>query len=337
MRKKVLIFVTYKLYEPSFVLYCSEELGSACRKLGYDVEILKFPISMNFNTLSEQALSLRLLELNNTSDICIALGVFSNFIRHKNKRVWCFGLFDPIYSLFNTPFGLQSGFISDNKTKKMLTNLDMISLNESVQVHCASEFIYDLIVENCENPIKILRPNITNFIHVGSENERRDYLCLTDLADSSRFDLLIGAFERDLTGSQLNIVGNGEQEFIEALIRKISYSEKKDKINLIVPISNKEIWQYIFNAKVILSTEFASSKVSEALLLGVQKYLNVITTNDSGIIASAANICSNINIVKPSIENIAKALKKFEMGHSAKLSLESPNEDWPDIARNLLS
>ena len=47
-----------------------------------------------------------------------------------------------------------------------------------------------------------------------------------DLVDSSRFNLLIGSFERVLTNSQLNIVGNGEQEFIESLIARISYSEK---------------------------------------------------------------------------------------------------------------
>lgn len=338
MENKILIFVTEYSNEYAFQTKCAEEIKDALITLGYHVEIFIYPVSRNFNTLLEQAVAIRLLELNNMARTCIALGPFSNYVRHNRKILWVFGLFDEMYSLYNTSYGLKSGFKADSETVRLLTNLDLIAFNEACALFAADEYISSLLSEIvAKKKVSIVMPSTTQHELKIKFAENTNFITYCDIGAKSRLKLLIESFSHAPVYTSLDIFGTGTPEHIEGLKKFIDNAGCKNRVNFHMIEAFADLLNEVSTSTVVVFTGYKSSHASELLFFAQKNNLKVVTTSDSGVYAQASKKYINIKVVEPTVDSLSSAL--IDSCNSSRLEIlnNKSGTEWISIAKRLCS
>jgi hypothetical protein len=85
---RVVVVVTVLPFESSLTEDVSAALCQALAENGHEVERFDLPLSFDPQTMMEELLALRLLDLRGTSDRLIAIGTGSYVVKHDHKVVW---------------------------------------------------------------------------------------------------------------------------------------------------------------------------------------------------------------------------------------------------------
>lgn len=283
-------------------------LTEASKNKGVDVDSFMLPFVNNPLLIPEQMMSLRLLDVESSCDLLLAVGYPAFVLKHRHKRVLLFSLASSLHEHFGTEYGILST-PQYQRIRDAVHGAERKCLAEAERVLCASETLAAQIQSQYRLPAKAfsfdVHWNDTN--PAGLLEEGTWVVCESTLEPPDRIDLLLNAVTHARGQWRLMIfVPSASEVYREALRQRIVRLGLKERV--LVKDTALSLQDGSKKARVLVSLPFATMRVSESLLSAAKSQIPVVTATDCGAVLEMIQNERNGLIVEPSAEEIARAL-----------------------------
>ena len=321
-----------------------KKLCTVLAESGHSIESTSIPFSGAIGDVVSQCIAYRLFDVAHTSDLCIAVGPFSHAFAHQNKRVWVLSQYSPLYEHWNTRYGANSANASHRSTREYVLAADRAWLSEARVVCAASHKLSQALLNHHGRRAQVLPPSLPEEHRPTSIEYGGYFLAVVSPGDAARVSLVLDAFTKTLGHAHLVIVGFGctvyEQEYLERLVAR---SVKADWITLEINPSYDRVFQYVASAFAMVSTPFCSSALDIFSIAAGSSQKPILTTTDSGELATLIDHTTDGYVVEPSASTLAYAMDEVfadkniavKLGKRLAEKLSSMLPSWPSIAAEL--
>jgi hypothetical protein len=157
---KVLVASTYVPFAAGGARTIARDLVDALRLSGHEVDTIELPTAARWDTLLEQTLAFRLLDVGQDADLLIAVGPPSHALRHPHKRLWMIDERGADSDVWAVP---QQDFPSTPTgaaTRDAVRRANELYLGEAQQVFTCSEALAERLNEYHGVEATVLEPPI---------------------------------------------------------------------------------------------------------------------------------------------------------------------------------
>lgn len=254
-----------------------ENLTTALRRAGHQVELVRLPVSWSRDHLLDSAFAWRLVHLQ--CDVVIATNFPSYFVRHDCKVVWLFHQHRAAYDGLGSPWSDLNLDDEPLAIHRQLVDWDTRALAEARHLFTTSRRVAGrlqqfngLLGEPLYHP-----PPLFEQIRPG---EFGDYIfCATRLEGNKRPDLMVEALAASRAPVRLLIAGEGSME--PRLRRRIVELGLHDRVQLLGFVDDERLLGLLADALAVMYVPY-DEDYGYVTLQAFRAGKPVITTDDSG-------------------------------------------------------
>jgi glycosyltransferase involved in cell wall biosynthesis len=289
-------------------IHWTAALTESLKNKGVDVDSFLLPFVNNPLLISEQMMSLRLLDVEGSCDLLLTVGYPAFVLKHRHKRALLLSLSSSLHEHFGTEYGVLST-PQYQRIRDAVYAAERRCLMEAERILCASETLVTQIQTQYDLPAKALifgsnlnHPHLEGFFEEGIW-----VVCESTLEPADRVDLLLKAVTHANEQWQLMIfVPSASEVYKEALHKRIERLGLRDHV--LVKDSSLSLQDGSKKAKVFVALPFTTTRIPESLLLAIKSHIPVVTAADCGAVLEVTQNERNGLVVEPSVSEIARAL-----------------------------
>jgi glycosyltransferase involved in cell wall biosynthesis len=322
------------------------DLARALRAREHEVDTIEIPFLSTWDTMLEQMLAIRLMDVSAAADVLVAIRTPSYLLRHPNKRLWFIHHHRGAYDLWGTPYQDVPSTPEGLGTREAIIAADNEYLREARRIFTNSQIVADRLQTFNQLQGTVLYPPLwepERFVS-GSAEDYVFYPCR--ITGHKRQHLAVEAAAH--LSSDIRVVIAGSPDSPEQLLplqETIAEHGLQDRVQLIPRwISEEEKADLISRSAGVLYIPFLEDSYGYVTLEAFQAHKPVITCSDSGGTLEIIEDGVNGLIVPPQGVALAAAMDRLRedpaeaaaMGERAYRTLDSKGISWDHVVSSLL-
>jgi glycosyltransferase involved in cell wall biosynthesis len=343
---RVLVASTYVPFIEGGGRMIVRDLARAVRERGHEVDTVEIPFLSAWDTMLEQMLAIRLMDVSDAADVLVAIRTPSYLLRHPNKRLWFIHHHRGAYDLWGTPYQDVPSTPEGLGTREAIIAADNLYLRESQRIFTNSQIVADRLSEYNQLSAEVLYPPLWEpgrFVHEPAQ----DYVFYPcRITGHKRQHLAVEAACHLATDVRVVIAGAPDSpEQLLPLRQTIAEHGLEERVELIPRwISEQEKAELIARSAGVLYVPYLEDSYGYVTLEAFQARKPVITCSDSGGTLEIIEDGRNGLIVAPEAAALAQAIDRLradpqgaaEMGERAFETLARKRIDWDHVVDSLL-
>ena len=271
----------------------------------------------------------------------------AHLINHHNKVVWFIHHVRNFYDYWE--FDEYRGFPITPLTKRIrevLLNLDTTALKRSSKLFTNSQTVSDRLKKFNNLSSTVLYPPLLNEESFRNSGFNNELVCIARITHHKRQELLINAMSYTKSDVKLRIIGKGDEQYFEKLIKLVDKLGIRNKIlieNTWVTESTKI--DLLANCLGLVYAPLDEDSYGYASLEAAHSEKPIITTTDSGGVLEFVKDNYNGLVVDPTAQQLGKAFDLLfenlnlvkELGINNKKMLCNLRINWDNVIESLLS
>lgn len=183
-------------------------LEPAIRDFGHEVERIYLPSSEAPETLLDELLAYRLMDLSETADRVITFRPPAHLINHPEKVVWFIHHYRAWYDLWDSEYCPIPSTPRWRGVRQQLIRADTNALAEARRVYCNSATVADRVRRFNGIESEVLYPPLSNPDRFRNDTYGDEILCICRFARHKRQHLLVEAMRHVRTPVRLRLCGS---------------------------------------------------------------------------------------------------------------------------------
>jgi glycosyltransferase involved in cell wall biosynthesis len=343
---RVLVASTYVPFIEGGGRMIVRDLVSAVRERGHEVDTIEIPFHSAWDTMLEQMLAIRLMDVSEAADVLVAIRTPSYLLRHPNKRLWFIHHHRGAYDLWGTPYQDIPSTPEGLAVRHAVVAADELYLREARQIFTNSQIVADRLREFNDLEGHVLYPPLgepQRFVP-GPAEDFVFYPCR--ITGHKRQHLAVEAAAHLTTDARVVIAGAADSpEQLRQLNETIASHGLQDRVQLIARwISEEEKAELIARSMGVLYIPFLEDSYGYVTLEAFHAHKPVITCSDSGGTLEIVEDGENGLIVAPEPIALAAAIDRLRsdpqaavaMGERANETLLAKDISWDRVVTSLL-
>jgi glycosyltransferase involved in cell wall biosynthesis len=343
---RVLVASTYVPFIEGGGRMIVRDLVRAVRERGHEVDTVEIPFHSAWDTMLEQMLAIRLMDVSDAADVLVAIRTPSYLLRHPNKRLWFIHHHRGAYDLWGTPYQDIPSTPEGLGVRQAVVAADDLYLREARQIFTNSQIVADRLREFNDLEGHVLYPPLgepQRFVP-GPAEDFVFYPCR--ITGHKRQHLAVAAAAHLATDARVVIAGAADSpEQLRQLNEMIVSHGLQDRVQLIARwISEEEKAELIARSMGVLYIPFLEDSYGYVTLEAFHAHKPVITCSDSGGTLEIIEDGENGLVVAPEPIALAAAIDRLRsdpqaaaaMGERANETLIAKDISWDRVVTSLL-
>jgi glycosyltransferase involved in cell wall biosynthesis len=343
---RVLVASTYVPFIDGGGRMIVRDLVRALRERDHEVDTIEIPFLSAWDTMLEQMLAIRLMDVSEVADVLVAIRTPSYLLRHPNKRLWFIHHHRGAYDLWGTAYQDIPDTPEGCATRDAIVAADNLYLREAQGIFTNSQIVADRLREFNDLDGTVLYPPLgepERFLSAPAE----DYVFYPcRITGHKRQQLAVEAAAQLSTDARVVIAGApdgpGQLQPLQELIDRHGL---KDRVRLIARwISEDEKAELIARSAGVLYIPFLEDSYGYVTLEAFHAHKPVITCSDSGGTLEIIQDGVNGLVASPDAASLAAAIDRLradpvtavEMGDRAHETLTLKDISWDTVVSSLL-
>jgi glycosyltransferase involved in cell wall biosynthesis len=344
---RVLVASTYVPFVEGGGRMIVRDLVRALRKRDHDVDTIEIPFLSAWDTMLEQMLAIRLMDVSDSADVLVAIRTPSYLLRHPNKRLWFIHHHRGAYDLWDTPYQDIPPTPEGLATREAIVAADNLYLREAQRIFTNSQIVADRLREFNDLEGTVLYPPLgepERFVS-GPAEDYIFYPCR--ITGHKRQQLAVEAAAHLATDVRVVIAGAPDTpEQLHPLQELIARQGLQERVRLIPRwISEDEKAELIARSAGVLYIPFLEDSYGYVTLEAFQARKPVITCSDSGGTLELVEDGVNGLVAAPEPAALASAMDRLRgdpeaaarMGEHAHRTLQLKDISWDTVVSSLLA
>lgn len=344
---KVLVASTFVPFIEGGGRMIVRDLVRALRERDHEVDTIEIPFLSTWDTMLEQMLAIRMIDVADSADTLIAIRTPSYMLRHPNKRLWFIHHHRGAYDLWGTPYQDIPSTPEGLAVRDALIAADELYLREAKCICTNSQIVSSRLRQYNGLDSTVLYPPLgepDRFVPASAENYVF-YPCR--ITGHKRQQLAVEAAAHLHSDVRVVIAGAADSpEQLDPLNRLISEHGLQDRVELIPRwISEEEKAGLIARSAGVLYIPFLEDSYGYVTLEAFHAHKPVITCSDSGGTLELIEDGVNGLICEPTPVALAAAIDRLrrdsveaaKMGAEAHLTLRRKQINWENVVDTLLA
>ena len=285
-----------------------------------EVDLFMLPIVHNPLLLPEQMTALRLMTVENSSDLLITIGYPAFVLKHARKRVLLFSLAPSLHENFDSEYGILST-PQYHRIRGAVLDAEKKCLSEAEWITCASKSLAEILKADYNLKANtLILDDVFEDGGMGQSLEKGTWVvCESTLEPSERIDLLLSAVAISQVKWKLNIfVPSASDVYRQALQHRIERMALTDRVIVTETPLRMDVLK---ESCVYIALHINTLRIPESALRSVKLRIPIITASDCGALLEITTHEINGLVVEPSAKNIAQALDKVVIDKKLKQRL----------------
>jgi len=323
------------------------DLVRAMRERDHEVDTVEIPFLSTWDTMLEQMLAIRMMDVSDAADILVAIRTPSYLLRHPNKRLWFIHHHRGAYDLWGTPYQDIPSTPEGLAVRDAIVAADQIYLNEAKRIFTNSKIVANRLSEFNGIDGDVLYPPLGEPDRFVSR-EAEDYVFYPcRITGHKRQYLAVEAAIHLATDVRIVIAGAPDSpEQLDPLREIIGNSGLEDRVELIPRwITEDEKADLVSRSLGVLYIPFLEDSYGYVTLEAFHAHKPVITCADSGGTLEIIEDGVNGFVVAPDPVQLARAIDSLRsnpieaanMGQRAHSTLLAKGISWDRVVENLLA
>ncbi len=323
------------------------DLVRAIRERDHEVDTIEIPFLSTWDTMLEQMLALRLMDVSEASDVLVAIRTPSYLLRHPNKRLWFIHHHRGAYDLWGTPYQDIPSTPEGLAVRDAIVAADQLYLPEAKRIFTNSEIVAGRLREFNGIEGEVLYPPLGEPDRFVSR-EAEDYVFYPCRITGHKRQLLaVEAAIHLATDVRIVIAGAPDSpEQLEPLQRIIAEKGLEDRVDLMARwITEDEKADLVSRSVGVLYIPFLEDSYGYVTLEAFHACKPVITCSDSGGTLEIIEDGVNGYVVGPDPVQLAGAIDSLrsnpkgaaDMGRRAYDTLAAKGISWDRVVDGLLT
>lgn len=343
---RVLVASTYVPFIEGGGRMIVRDLVRALRERDHEVDTIEIPFLSAWDTMLEQMLAIRLMDVSAAADTLVAIRTPSYLLRHPNKRLWFIHHHRGAYDLWDTPYQDIPPTPEGLATREAIVAADNLYLREAQRIFTNSQIVADRLREFNDLQGTVLYPPLgepERFVSAPAE----DYLFYPcRITGHKRQQLAVEAAAHLSTDVRVVIAGAPDSpEQLRPLQELIGQHGLQDRVQLIPRwISEEEKAELISRSLGVLYIPFLEDSYGYVTLEAFHARKPVITCSDSGGTLEIIEDGVNGLIAAPDPISMSAAMDRLRadpqtaaaMGEAGHRTLELKDISWDRVVASLL-
>jgi glycosyltransferase involved in cell wall biosynthesis len=343
---KVLVASTYVPFIDGGGRMIVRDLVRALRERDHEVDTIEIPFLSAWDTMLEQMLAIRLMDVSEAADTLVAIRTPSYLLRHPNKRLWFIHHHRGAYDLWDTPYQDIPATPEGLATRDAIVAADNLYLREARRIFTNSQIVADRLREFNDLQGTVLYPPLgapERFVAAPAE----DYVFYPcRITGHKRQQLAVEAAVKLSTDVRVVIAGAPDSpEQLRPLQELIDEHDLQDRVQLIARwISEEEKAELISRSLGVLYIPFLEDSYGYVTLEAFHASKPVITCSDSGGTLEIIEDGVNGLITAPDPSSLGAAMDRLRadpqaaaaMGEAGHRTLELKDISWDRVVASLL-
>ena len=322
------------------------DLVRAIRERDHEVDTIEIPFLSTWDTMLEQMLALRLMDVSEAADVLVAIRTPSYLLRHPNKRLWFIHHHRGAYDLWGTPYQDIPSTPEGLAVRDAIVAADQLYLAEAKRIFTNSEIVAGRLREFNGIEGEVLYPPLgepDRFVL----REAEDYVFYPcRITGHKRQQLAVEAAIHLATDVRVVIAGAPDSpEQLDPLQTIIAEKGLEDRVELIPRwITEDEKADLVSRSVGVLYIPFLEDSYGYVTLEAFHACKPVITCSDSGGTLEIIENGVNGYVVAPDPVQLAKAIDSLranprqaaDMGQRAHDTLAAKGISWDRVVNGLL-
>jgi glycosyltransferase involved in cell wall biosynthesis len=322
------------------------DLVRALREREHEVDTIEIPFLSAWDTMLEQMLAIRLMDVSDAADVLVAIRTPSYLLRHPNKRLWFIHHHRGAYDLWDTPYQDIPSTPEGLGTRDAIVAADNLYLREAQRIFTNSQIVADRLREYNDLEGTVLYPPLgepERFVS-GTAEDYVFYPCR--ITGHKRQQLAVEAAAHLSTDVRVVIAGAPDSpEQLRPLQEFVDQHGLQDRVQLIARwISEEEKAELIAGSIGVLYIPFLEDSYGYVTLEAFHASKPVITCSDSGGTLEIVEDGVNGLIAAPDAPSLAAAMDRLRrdpttavaMGERANQTLQIKDISWDRVVSSLL-
>jgi glycosyltransferase involved in cell wall biosynthesis len=343
---RILVASSFTPFVPGGGTAIVDDLTSALRNRGHEVDTVMLPVSPEATALPEQLLALRLIDLSDAGDLLIAIRPPAHALRHPNKVLWFIHHQRDLYDLWGTPFQNVASDRDGVLLREAIRRADDVYLREARQIYTNSNTVRERLWRFNTVSADVLRPPLAE----GRSYEANGYgdyiFAPSRLSAIKRQALLVEAMAHVRSPVRLVVAGPPDEpvqlERLEQLVARHGLSERVELLGTWISEQRKrELYAHALACAYVPYDEDSYGYVT---LESFHARKPVVTCSDSGGTLELVRDGVNGAVVEPSADALARAFDELmedkaqaeRLGEAAFSSLAELEISWDTVVEQLL-
>lgn len=343
---RVLVASTYVPFIDGGGRMIVRDLVAALRARDHEVDTIEIPFLSAWDTMLEQMLAIRLMDVSEAADVLVAIRTPSYLLRHPNKRLWFIHHHRGAYDLWGTSYQDIPSTPQGIAVRDAIVAADYLYLREAQRIFTNSQIVADRLREFNDLQGTVLYPPLgepERFVAAPAE----DYVFYPcRITGHKRQQLAVEAAAHLETDARVVIAGApdgpGQLEPLQELIEQRGL---QDRVQLIARwISEDEKADLIARSLGVLYIPFLEDSYGYVTLEAFQAHKPVITCADSGGTLEIVENGVNGLVAEPDAASLAAAIDRLRadpaaaanMGERAHETLALKDISWDTVVSSLL-
>jgi glycosyltransferase involved in cell wall biosynthesis len=322
-------------------------LQEKLQERGEQSEIVYLPTTYDADTILEQMVAFRLLQLEDSYDRVITFRPPAHAVRHPQKVVWFIHHIRQFYDLWNTPYCPVPDTAPWRALRATLVHADTKVLSEARRVFTNSRIVSDRLktFNDIDSEVvypPVLRPELFRAGDYGDE-----IVCVCRMEHHKRQHLLVEAMSHSSSGVRLRLCGESlSPDYMRSLHQLIEQEQLGDRV-LIEDrwVSEEEKAERLSTALATAYVPFDEDSYGYCTIEAAHARRCTVTLTDAGGVLEFVIHGVNGYVVAPDPRAIADVFDRLyvnrtlarEMGESAQQRLDDLGINWDSTVTRLLS
>ncbi len=291
--------------------YWANTIYQGLKELNFDVDMFMLPITQDPLFFPEQMMSYRLMDIQNSCDLLIAIGDPAFVFKHSNKKVLLFSLASSVHEWFDSEYGVLTS-PQYSVIRESIHIAEKMGLLEASSIYCASEALTNQISTEFNIKTKTVLLDVEGFTYQNKKSLLEDdhwIICESTLEPSDRIDMLIQALAFSNEKWKLKLfIPSASEVYRLTLLKQINELEIENRIQILDRSISSDDFRKCCGYVNLL---YSAIRIPISCLAAAKSNTPMITTTDSG--ALLEKIHNNINglIAKPNIKSLSNALDQI--------------------------
>jgi glycosyltransferase involved in cell wall biosynthesis len=343
---KVLVASTYVPFIEGGGRMIVRDLVRALRERDHEVDTIEIPFHSAWDTMLEQMLAIRLMDVSAAADVLVAIRTPSYLLRHPNKRLWFIHHHRGAYDLWDTPYQDIPSTPEGLATRDAIVAADNLYLREARRIFTNSQIVADRLREFNDLQGTVLYPPLgepERFVSAPAE----DYVFYPcRITGHKRQQLAVEAAAHLSSDVRVVIAGAPDSpEQLRPLQELVCDHGLSDRVQLIARwIGEEEKAELISRSLGVLYIPFLEDSYGYVTLEAFHARKPVITCSDSGGTLEIIEDGINGLIAAPDAASLAAAIDRLRadpqtaanMGEAGYKTLLVKDISWDRVVSSLL-
>lgn len=314
---------------------------------GHQVEIIYLPQVDSPDTLLQQMLAYRWIDLAESADRIICFRPSTHLIPHPNKILWFIHHVRIFYDLWDTKYCLIPHTEQWQAFRQALMDLDTRGLQEAKQIFTNSQCVSNRLKHYNGVDSEVLYPPLfdPSPFHYHTQNDEIVYICRVE--GHKRQELLVQAMKYTRTPVKLRLCGQASSKhYAQQIQDHIKENNLQNKVIFDHRwISESEKVTLLANALAAAYLPLDEDSYGYPSLEASHSSKPIITTRDAGGVLELITDLENGFVCEPEPVALAAAMDELytdrqrakKMGQAAHERISQLNIAWPHVIERLLS